>query len=241
MIVKNEVIILAIIQYKENNLVVKALSKQEGVKTFFLSRASGKSKKKNRNNYQVFSMLELVSKTNSKSGLPRITESKNLHLLLNIRTEIGKNAMAFLLAETLSKCIQEEEANPYLYQFVEQQILTLDQCRSSYSNFHLYFISQLTKHLGICPSASNQKNTLFNIKDGEFTAYKPPHSHYLNVQESLLFERFLFEPWEQIQTIKLSGKKRSYLLGEILKYYQYHVPGFELPKSLEILNEVFQS
>ncbi|MFT6717112.1 MAG: DNA repair protein RecO (recombination protein O) [Saprospiraceae bacterium] len=240
MLLKDEVIILSTVRYKDKNLIIRAYAKKEGIQSFFTTVSSGKSKRKDRNNYQVFSILELVSKRSSKSGLPRITESKSLHLLLNLRTDVGKNAMAFLLCEVLSKCIQEEEANPSLYQFVEKQIIALDECTSSFANFHLYFISQLTKHLGICPSANNEKNVLFDIKEGEFTKHKPPHSHYLNALESNLFQHFLFDTWEQAQTIKLSGAKRSYLLGQILKYYQYHVPGFELPKSLEILNEVFR-
>lgn len=239
MVEKNHVIVLNIISYKENNLIVKTLSKQDGIKTFFLSRPSGKSKRKDRNNYQVFSMLEVVSKTSSKSSLPRITESKNLHLLLSLRTDVGKNAMAFLLAETLSKCVQEEEPNSLLYDFITSKIIVLDKCSSSFANFHLHFICQLTKHLGICPVPNNDKSTLFDIKEGEFIKYKPSHPHFLNNQESQLFQRFLFDSWDEVQSIKLSGQKRSYLLTEILKYFQYHVPGFEQPKSLDILNDVF--
>jgi DNA repair protein RecO (recombination protein O) len=240
MITKNHVIILNTISYKENNLIIKTLSKQDGIKTFFLSRPTGKSKRKDRNNYQVFSMLELVSKTNSKSNLPKITESKNLHLLLNLRTDVGKNAVAFLLAETLSKCVQEEESNPPLFDFISSKIITLDTCSNSYANFHLHFIAQLTKYLGICPNP-NEHNNFFDIKEGEFCKNLPHHSNHLKIEETKLFLRFLFEPWSDVQDIKLSGSKRSYLLGEILKYYQYHVPGFEQPKSLDILNEVFRS
>jgi DNA repair protein RecO (recombination protein O) len=239
MICKTEVIVLGLIPYKENNLIVKTLSKQYGIKTYFLSRSAAKSKRKERNNYQVFSLLEVVSKSNSKSNLSRITESKNLHLLLNLRTDVGKNAIAFLLAETLSKCVQEEEANQPLFDFVRSKIIALDQCTTSFANFHLHFICQLTKQLGICPAANNDKNTFFDIKEGEFTKYKPQHSHFLNTLESQMFQCFLFDSWEVVLDIKLSGQKRFYLLTEILKYFQYHVPGFEQPKSLEILNDVF--
>lgn len=239
MYLKDEVIVFNTILYKEKSLILNTYSKLSGTKSFFLSQSEGKSKRKDRNNYQPFSVLELVSSNKTKGSLPKVTESKNIHLFLSIRSSIGKNAMSFLLCEILSKCIQEEEHNLSLYEFIEEKIITLETCQNSFANFHLHFICQLTKHLGICPNR-NGFDDYFDIKEGVFTKEIPPHHHYLKTQETRLFLQLLFEPWESVQNIKLSGGKRSYLLGELLKYFQYHVPGFEQPKSLAILNEVFQ-
>jgi len=240
MIGKDEVIVLNVIQYKEKNFILNTYSKDSGAKSFFLTKSGAKSKRKDRNNYQPFSILELVSNRRSKGSLPKITESRNIHLLINLRTDIGKSAVAFLLCEIIFKSIKEEESNLELYSYLENQIVTLDECEGSHANFHLHFIAQLTKHLGICPNP-DEDNNFFDIKEGEFCKNLPHHSNHLKIEETKLFLRFLFEPWIDVQDIKLSGSKRSYLLGEILKYYQYHVPGFEQPKSLDILNEVFRS
>ena len=239
MVKKEEVIVLSSVLYKEKKLILKTLSKQEGIKTFFLNRGSGKSKKYKSSNYQVLSILEIISKSSSNSGMPTITESKHLHLLIGLRSDAIKNALSFLLAETLSKCIQEETANLPLYQFIENNVLLLDQDQKPHANFHLYFISHLTKYLGIAPISTRNDKAFFDLKEGHFTSEMPDHPLHLNTEESEFFQDFMFSSWEQVKYIKLSGAKRSLLLTQLLKYYQYHLPGFELPKSLEVLNEVF--
>ena len=240
MLLKDEVIVLSTIRYKDKNLIVKAYSKTGGMQSFFTSVSTGKGKTKSRNNFQAFSLLELVYKKDSNSNLSRITESKNLELLLELRTNVGKNAIAFLLAEIYAKCIQEEEGNEELYYFLHNQVLTLNNTQSNFSNFHLYSLAQLTKQLGICPAYKNDFH-FFDIKEGLFCDHRPAHLNYLDHESASLFQQFLMSSWEEAQRIKMNGTKRSEFLNELLKYYQYHVPSFQKPKSLDILEEVFQS
>lgn len=238
MLIKDEVIVLGLVRYKEKNLILKCFSKSHGIQSFFTTLSSGKSKHKNY--YQAFSILELVYKKDNKSELLRIKENKNIHLLLGLRSSVSKNAMAFLLAEVIGKCIREEESNEALYSFIESQILLLDSCEKHYANFHLYCLVQLSKYIGINPSYKNNF-CCFDIKEGVFAESIPLHPHYLGKENAVLLQQLLLLTWEEVQEIKLNGNHRSQFLHELIQYYQYHVPGFQVPKSLEILEEVFHA
>lgn len=240
MVLKTEAIILGIVKYKDKNLIIKAYTKEQGLQSFFTTLSSGKSKNKSKNNYQAFSILEIVYRKDNKSNLLRIKESRNVHLLLELRTNIHKNAIAFLLAEVFGKCILEEEENPQLYSFIEQQIIALNDCNTAYSNFHIYSLVQFTKQLGIQPEYKNHFK-YFDIKEGAFVASIPFHSHFMEQESAELLQQLLILPWEDAKKITLNGNKRTEFLTELLKYYQYHVPGFQTPLSLEVLSDVFHA
>lgn len=241
MLLKDQVIVIGIIPYKEKNLILKTYSKNSGIQSFFVSRpAVSKSKSRSKNNYQLFSILEVIYRQDGKTNLPRIKEHKHLHVLLSVQTEVTKGTMVFLLCEILLKSIKEEEANPNLYEFILHQILNLENCPVNFANLHLHFIAQLTLHLGIAP-APGIEQTYFDLEEGLFCDLIPKHPHYLNQKDTQLLQYLLYKDWDEIRKLKLNGERRSNFLMELLKYYQYHIPGFELPKSLSILNEMFNN
>lgn len=238
MIQKDNAIILSIIKYKDKNLIIRAFTEKNGIKSFITTLSSARKKGSSNNNYQIFSILEVVYQTNAKSGLHRIKESKNIHLLIDIRVNVYKSAITFLLAEIFNKSIQEEEKNVNLYTFLESQILLLNNCIGSFTNFHLYSISQLTKQIGLCP-VNKGRFLYFNINEGEFTTAIPTNSYYLETAEASLFQKLLDLPWEETRKIPMTGESRTAFLLQLLKYYKYHLPGFKRPKSLDVLIETF--
>ena len=125
MLKKDEVIVLGIVPYKEQNLVLKTYSKELGIKSFFLSKS--KTTKGQKNNFFVFSLLDITYQEGKNHALAKVLESKIRIPLMDIRFNIQKTAMALLLSEILGKCIREEEANLNLYDFLEQQILNLPE------------------------------------------------------------------------------------------------------------------
>ncbi len=238
MVQKDNVIILSVVKYKDKNLIIRGFTQNEGIKSFITTLSSARKKASSNNNYQIFSILEVVYQTNSKSNLHRIKESKNIHLLIDIRVNVYKSAITFLLAEIFNKCIQEEEENVKLFTFLETQILLLNNCVGSFTNFHLYSLCQRTKQIGLCPE--NKKYfRYFNINEGEFTASIPTNSYYLETEEASLFQQLLDLPWEDTRQIPMSGERRTAFLLQLLKYYEYHLPGFKKPKSLDVLIETF--
>ena len=218
--------------------MLKTYSKELGIKSFFLSKS--KTAKGQKNNFFVFSLLDITYQEGKNHALAKVLESKIRIPLMDIRFNIQKTAMALLLSEILGKCIREEEANLNLYDFLEQQILNLENSLNRFANFYLYFLCQLMQYLGFSPELS-ETNPYFDLKEGVFLNSPPNHIYFLNEQDSSYLFQFLKSNWEEAKEIKMNGTQRINFLHQILQYYKLHLGVFEIPKSLAIIEEVFHS
>jgi DNA repair protein RecO (recombination protein O) len=52
-------------------------------------------------------------------------------------------------------------------------------------------------------------------------------------------KKFFEIDFQTLNTIKLSKKDRQALLELVLSYYSFHVQGYQKPKSLAVLNQLF--
>ena len=54
-----------------------------------------------------------------------------------------------------------------------------------------------------------------------------------------ILRAFLNVNFNDMQRVKLSGEQRADFLRMLLQYYELHIEGFRKPKSLTVLNEIF--
>lgn len=236
MLQKDEIIVLGIVPYKEQNKVLKTFCKSKGLNSYFVP----KGKKGSQVLFSVFSILEILSEVKSGNSLSKILECKSSTSLFDIRFNIHKSTVAMLLAEVLSNVIQEEETNTELFNFLQDSILILEQAKEKFANFHLHFLCQLTKFLGISPS-NETKGMYFNISEGTFTNVYFPSNNFMENKEAQYFYAFLNSNWEEAKNITMNHLERNLLLDQIFAFYKAHVPGFKIPRSLEILIEINRS
>ena len=63
----------------------------------------------------------------------------------------------------MSTVLRFQEENTSLYQYIKDSLVTLDKI-SKYENFHINFLINLLKFLGIKPEASNENCKFFDIE-----------------------------------------------------------------------------
>ena len=137
----------------------------------------------------------------------------------------------------LSNSIQEEESNEGLFCFLEAALQWLDT-NTDVTNFHIYFLMDLTKYLGFYPDTTNMPTDYFDLLEGKFTT-TPSFNPNLSGENLDFFKRFLGINFDAIHTIKMKKTNRRELLKSIVLYFELHLHGFRKPRSLAILNEVF--
>jgi len=233
----DKAIVLGSISIKENANVVKVYTKNHGTLSLYLSPTTKKSAAKNAV-LQPLSLCEIVFTSNKRSTLLTLKEAKITTPLFGIQGNIFKNTIALFIADVLSKVIPEE-TDENLYNFVENAILLFDELEDGISNFHIAFLLRLTKWLGFYPHFHDEAFTNLDLKEGLFIKGRPNHPHYLSFEETQIIALFLRTTWEDLNSIQLQGKTRRILLGAIINYYTLHIPSFKEPKSLSILEEVF--
>jgi DNA repair protein RecO (recombination protein O) len=181
--------------------------------------------------------LELVANHRNKGTLESIREAKVSYHYQTLHTDIPKNAMTMFLAEMLGNSIHEEEQNAALFNFLEASFQWLD-VQEDIANFHLYFLLSLTKYLGFYPDTNQIEASCFDLLEGEFT--DTPSLNPIITGENLnLLKHFLGINFDGMDTIKMRKTNRQELLRFLVLYFELHLHGFRKPKSLAILNEVF--
>ena len=236
--VTTKAIVLTSLKYGDTSLIVKAYTASDGLKSYLLRGILTSKKGKLKTAlFLPLTQLELVANHRNKGALESVKEAKVTYHYQTLHTNIAKNAMTMFLAEMLSNSIHEEERNDDLFEFLEAALQWLDT-HNEISNFHLYFLVVLTKYFGFYPDMANIKASSFDLLEGDFT--NTPSLNPIMTGENLnYFKLMLGTNFDRVHTIKMNKMNRQELLQSLVLYYELHLQGFRKPKSLAILNEVF--
>jgi DNA repair protein RecO (recombination protein O) len=238
MVVATKAIVFSAIKYSEADLIVSCFTEIAGVKSYLLRNILKSKKGKLKASYfQPLTHLELIANHKNKGTLEYIKEAKIFQPNQTLHTDIVKSGLVMFLSEMLKNCIREEEANTELYIFLEHSIQWLDR-HTEIANFHIHFLLQLSMHLGFYPDASNSGAKYFNIMEGNFQAVNSSN-YCLEGPQIENLKKFFEIDFQTLNTIKLSKKDRQALLELVLSYYSFHVQGYQKPKSLAVLNQLF--
>lgn len=189
--------------------------------------------------FQPLNQLEIVFQPKKNGGLQFLKEVKVIHPYLSIPVTIEKNAIAIFLADVLKKVLQEEEANVPLYEFLESALNWLD-LHDEIQNFHLLFLLKISRFLGFYPNEENLSFPYFNLATGCFTS-TPSLKEGLEGMQVNQLKSLLGMNFGEVSSFKLNRNSRSDLLQTLLHYFELHLQGFRIPKSLPILNAIFEN
>jgi len=239
MIITTKAIVFSALKYSEADLIVTCFTEAEGVKTYLLRGILKSKKGKLRTSYfQPLTQLEIVAAHKNKGTLESIREAKVIHTYKTLHTQVTKGAIVIFLSEILKNTIKEEEKNGPLFQYLENAFIWLDE-NDAIANFHILFLLKLSAYLGFYPDASNISAPYFNLQDGFFQ--KSDTNNYCQEGKVVEALKAFFEiPFDSLKEIQLSKTLRAEVLNMVLVYYQLHVQGYKKPKSLEVLNQIFQ-
>lgn len=236
--VTTKAIVLSVLKYGDSSLIVKAFTRSDGLKSYLLKGVLTAKKGKLKSAYfQPLTQLEVVANHKNKGSLESIREVRVSYPYNTLHSDISKNAIVLFLAEMLANCIQEEERNEGLFFYVESALQWLDKT-IEITNFHIYFLMELTKYLGFYPDDTNLSRSYFDLLEGEFTDTVTLNP-MITGENLNFFKRFLGTNFEAIHNVKMKKASRQQLLQTIVLYFELHLQGFRKPKSLAILNEVF--
>jgi DNA repair protein RecO (recombination protein O) len=238
MLIKTKAIVISSLKYSEADLIVKCFTESSGLKTYLLRNILKSKKGKLRTAmFQPLTQLEIEAYHKDKGTLESIREAKVLEHYQTLHTEIAKSAIVFFISDVLRSAIQEEEANPALFEYLIAATSWLD-AHDHVANFHLLFLVRLSKHLGFYPDDSDLSMTYFNLLDGTFENVERNKFCYsgetINVLKQLLGIHF-----DALQNVTLNQKQRAAFLTMLLQYYELHLQGFKKPRSLAVLNSIF--
>lgn len=237
---KTHGIVLHTIKYGDTSLVAYVLTDTLGRQNYIVQGVkSTKGKGNKAAMLQPMFLLEFEGLSSRHSQMDRMKDVRLLEPLRSIPFDVRKSTISLFMAETLYKLIKEVESNSPLFDFVRDSILALDHLEDGIANFHLWFLVQLSAFLGFYPANEYSEGDIFDIVDGSFVRDHPDHSIFINQPNAALMASLMVCEAGKLGSLSLPRAQRTDFLGEMLRYFSYHLDSTDKIQSVKILKEVF--
>ncbi|PVW14099.1 DNA repair protein RecO [Marixanthomonas spongiae] len=238
MLVATKALVISSLRYSEADLIVSCYTETDGMKSYMLRNILKSKKGKLRTSlFQPLTQLEMVANHKNKGALEYVREAKIIHPYQSLHSDVYKSSLVLFLSEILKNTIKEEEANAQLFRFLTYSFQWLD-IHETYADFHILFLLKLSRYLGFYPDASHEERPYFNLQEGTFQNHFDNHFSAEGDEVEAL-KRFFNKDFNNLTEIRLPKKTRTATLNLMLTYYQYHSQGFKTPKSLAVLQQLF--
>ena len=199
----------------------------------------GKTKTKLKNShFQPLSQILIKYNKREKKKINFLIDCKVQNHCQNLYLDYRKSSIILFLNEILNMCILEEACNKELFSFLENSLNWLDN-NDKISNFHMMFILNLLKYLGINPHLKSSNSKFLSLENGSFEDEKP-NGLYAEGDSVKGIISLLGMKFDDCFLLKVSPVQKREILKTLLEYIEYHVQGFKHPKSLHILHQIFE-
>ncbi|WP_047549734.1 DNA repair protein RecO [Psychroserpens sp. Hel_I_66] len=238
MLIKTKVIVISKLKYRDNDLIVKCFTQHRGAVSYLLKGVLNTKKGSSKAAYyQLLSQLQIEENYKQNQSLQFIKEVRLDYNFTTLHTNLYKSSIVMFLSEVLASVLREEEENTQLYSYLETTFRWLD-VKDEFSNFHLLFLLNLTKHLGFYPDISDTNRMYFNLSSGLFQSTKQDN-YSISGENLTILKQLLGINFDALDQIKLNSKQRQSFLAMLLLYFELHLGTFKKPRSLQIFNQVF--
>ena len=242
MLEKTKGIVLRSFKYNDKSNIVSIFTEKFGKKSFIVFGINSQKKGKIlRSTLQPLNLINIEFYNKSNTSLSKIKELTLAYPYKTISIDFYKKTILLFLSEVIYKVLIENFEDKNLFDFIWNSLILFDLYEKDYSNFHVAFLTNLTKFLGIQPINNfSDINPFFNIKEAKFiSSYQTNYS--LNYELSQIFSQILNTKMSDFEQIKLNRTQRQQLLDFIIKYYTFHLENFDNINSYKIFKEIFNN
>jgi DNA repair protein RecO (recombination protein O) len=227
-------IVLGGIKYLDNRTIVCLYTDLKGKRSYIVNR-------RKRNDY-IFplSLIEFESSGRQNAELQYIKEFVRMPLLPDIPSSVPKSSIAMFIAEFLYKILKEDDPSTELFEYINVSVSTLDMLRHGVSNFHLYFMVELSRYIGFSIQDNENNCDYFDIKQNRFVFIKPLHPHFFDENDTKILSRLQEMTINQLEDLKLTAEQRLNFALRMLDFYSFRFDHRITVKSLKILHEIFR-
>jgi DNA repair protein RecO (recombination protein O) len=214
-------IVLHNIKYGDSSIIAQIFTREFGRQSYLVNGVRSKRSKFHYNNFQPLSLLDLQVDHKPTRELQRLRELNIAHPFHHIHSDIAKNTIALFIGEVLYRCLNDIESNYPLFDYLESAIQILDYCQDGCVNYHLIFLVQFTRFIGIYPE-----------NNSELDQYQPENT-------SMKLHDLMSYTLKDLSKLKLGKTERNLLISAMIDYYYYHMEGMGKISSWKVLQEVF--
>lgn len=237
---KGRGIVLHTLKYGDTSLVAYLLTDVGGRRSYMVQGVRSRNGHGSKLSLlQPMFPVEFEGLESPRQQMDRFKELRAGFTLQSLPFDVRKSTMALFMAESLYRLVRESEPNDPLFEFVWNSTAALDALEEGVSNFHLWFLANLSRLLGFRPGNDYRPGWWFDIREGLYTASSPLHPGSMTPDCAALLDRMLHCDVRRLGEIELNRTRRSDFLNAMLSYFGYHLDAISTVRSVHILREVF--
>ncbi|MES2513892.1 MAG: DNA repair protein RecO [Bacteroidota bacterium] len=230
-------IVLHNIKYADKKIISKIYTKDFGLISANINVGNGPKAKIKSGVIQPLTQIECVISIKENKEVQQVSEVKCLFVYTDLQTNFGKLCIAQFLNEVLYKCIKEQIANDDLFDLICHTYQWLDKAVDGYVDTHIYFLFELTKHLGFYPvNNRDAAASYFDTLEGKFSSTTKSFPLGFDHWQSELFANLF--AYSLSNQKKITRTERLALLDCLLHYYKMQIPGLLDFKSYGVMQEM---
>lgn len=237
MLQSTRAVVIHTFSYSDTSVILRAYTEKFGFSSFLLKGFKKNKKQKAQLHSLAIIELSFLEKNSSSLLLARSVNSQNP--LTNLLMDPVRSGVAMFISEWLSYTIKEdEEGDQQFFSWLVRAIELLNSTETI-ANFHLWFLLELSKFMGIAPQGNRNNNTpLFCLSEGSFT-HRGSNTENLNEEESVLIDKLMSGSFKEISDYSINKRERANLLYLFHMYFQIHLDKQFKLKSLEVLKQLY--
>lgn len=240
MVEKFDGIVLRTVKYSDTLMIADIYTRGHGRLSFLVPVSRSKRSRVRNVLFQPLSMLSFTANFKKEKNLCRINDVQPYSMYSSIPFNAVKSSISLYLAEFLTYALREEGENESLFNFLDRSFALFDTLEHGYADFHLVFMVQLLRYIGIYPNLEgNSIYSYFDLQHGCMVREHPLHPNFLLPADAQPFVGLLQTGYDSMHLLSLNRKLRGEYLAILNKYYSLHIPDFPLLKSIEVLRELF--
>lgn len=252
MLLTTQGLVLHTTKYAETSIIAKVFTRELGLCSYMVKGIRSANGRNKQNLLQPMSYLEMTVYNNPKKQMQYIKEMQPASPSGNINRDGIRMSLLFFMDEVLYKSLKENEPNPQLFDYVSEELRTLnhDDLPSTFTaSFPIHFLLRTAHYLGIEPMNNySSHEPLFNLKEGRFlsspsqfsAATNPNIDYFLDIHASAHIHHCLSAVQHCSPQPQLSASQRSTTLNNLIEYYHVHLSDFKNFKSHEVLHAVLR-
>lgn len=237
---KTKALVVRALRYKDEALIVDLYTESRGLVAFWVKMPKSHRAAMRSVLFRPLTILEIDFDYRPKVNLQRLKDVRIMEPFTSIPYHPIKQAVALFLSEFLGKVLKADGADHNLYAFMVYSLQWLDRVNEGFANFHLVFVTRLTRFLGIYPNVEHwHQGDYFDLQAACFVNECPLHRWTVQPEYAAFIPLFMRMNYANMRFFLMNGVQRNHCLELLNTYYRLHVPDFPELKSLEVLREVF--
>jgi len=238
-ILKTDAIVLKTFPYGDSSVITHLYTRSFGIKSFIFRRSKSPGARNKIALFQPLQQIEIIFYQKANRDIQFLSESRLIRYYRYLDQDPVGISFACYLIEIFRSCLKEEEENKKLFDFLQQTLNLMDEHSKGRVQLLVYFLLHFTAYLGFLPDVhASPDDTCFYF---DIEAGRVENNSQVFDESSALIYKFLNCAHADCQNIPISSLQKRELLRKIMSYYLYHMEGFKIPGSSDILEDVFRS